>query len=73
MLGCHVDLVFDGTVFSGKTNDKECPSSLYGAKYATSKIVMGSDSLQTQDRGFDEKDNQIWGAEKGADSFMKRK
>jgi hypothetical protein len=57
----------------GSTVDKNCKSNLRGARYATSEVVIKEDRLISWDRGFDETDKQVWGAEKGGYIFLKRK
>lgn len=62
--GCAVYLrrQADGT-FKGSTRAKECTSSLRGATYATSEITIGADEVWSWDRGWGDKDQQVWGAE----------
>jgi hypothetical protein len=71
--GCAITLKkqYDGS-FKGKTNAKDCGSNLRGAKYATSEVVITPKLLLSWDRGFDENDKQVWGAEKGGYQFVKR-
>jgi hypothetical protein len=72
--GCKVILYrADEGYFEGSTVDKNCNSELRGASYATSEVLIKADRLISWDRGFDENDNQVWGAEKGGYIFMKRK
>lgn len=51
--------------FEGETRDKACASSLRGAAYATSGVVVTSARIESWDRGFDTNGQQVWGAEKG--------
>lgn len=62
--GCAVYLRLqpDGT-FEGSTREKECTSSLRGATYATSEITIGVDEVLSWDRGWNENEEQVWGAE----------
>ncbi len=64
--GCAVILRLnpDG-LFAGGTDDAACKSTLRGASYATSDVVVGEDRIESWDRGFDATGNQVWGAEKG--------
>jgi hypothetical protein len=55
--------------FEGATVGKGCPSERGGAKYATAEVHVNKDGLQTWDRGYNEKDEQVWGAEKGGYRF----
>jgi len=77
--GCAIRLVRDGQGWRGSTNGKDCLSSLRGASYATSEVVLRQERLGTQletrletwDRGFDANDQQVWGAKKGPYVFVK--
>jgi hypothetical protein len=70
--GCTVFLTrqADGT-FSGATHASDCESNLRGAKYATSKVTISKKMLQSWDQGYNEKDEQVWGAKKGPYTFVK--
>ncbi|MEM9083650.1 MAG: chromophore lyase CpcT/CpeT, partial [Planctomycetota bacterium] len=68
--GCSVFLKMLLTgEFEGSTDGKNCLSSLNGASYATSEVAIGAHGLTSWDRGFDDKDEQIWGAVDGAYVF----
>lgn len=81
--GCAIRLVRDGAGWRGSTNGKDCLSSLRGASYATSEVVLLRErretgvqtglrtTLRTWDRGFDAGDRQVWGAIKGPYVFVK--
>ena len=70
--GCEVLLKrIDADYFKGETGEKTCESTLYGASYATSEVEILSDKIISWDRGFDDKDEHIWGAEKGGYIFNK--
>lgn len=69
--GCAIRLVRDGDGWRGSTNGKDCLSSLRGASYATSEVVLAHERLQTWDRGFNANDEQVWGAKKGPYVFLK--
>ncbi len=70
--GCEVLLKrIDADYFKGVTGEKTCESTLYGASYATSEVEILSDKIISWDRGFDDKDEHIWGAEKGGYIFNK--
>ncbi len=71
--GCTVTLTKNGELFSGGTEADHCPSSLRGAKYATTKITMKKGELVSWDQGFDAENKQIWGATKGGYIFKKQK
>lgn len=56
--------------FVGSTAGKGCASTLGGAAYATSEVVIAPGLLTSWDRGFDSDDQQKWGAELGAYKFV---
>lgn len=57
--------------FAGSTRGKECLSSLRGAQYATSEVVITPTSIHSWDQGFDVNDIQVWGALKGPYEFVR--
>lgn len=70
--GCEVILKrIEPNYYKGETGEKTCESSLYGASYATSEVEIMEDKIISWDRGFDDKDEYIWGAEKGGYIFNK--
>ena len=70
--GCEVILKNVGEKhYLGSTDEKSCPSVLYGASYATSEVEILNDKIISWDRGFDIDDNQIWGATNGGYVFNK--
>jgi hypothetical protein len=70
--GCTVFLEKTGKQeFSGGTVGKNCPSDRRGATYATSVVNITENLLQSWDRGYNERDEQVWGAEKGGYLFVK--
>ena len=70
--GCSVILQkISENVYKGSTGENTCTSSLRGASYATSEVSISSDKIESWDRGFDEKGNHIWGAERGGYVFDK--
>lgn len=74
-VGCSVVLTWDEKInaFVGSTIGKECPSDRSGASYATSEVNLMEDKMISWDRGYNEKDEQVWGAEKGGYIFVKEK
>ncbi|MGB0932242.1 MAG: CpcT/CpeT family chromophore lyase, partial [Chitinophagales bacterium] len=54
-----------------QTKEKECGSTLRGATYATSKVNIYKDRLESWDQGFNDQDSQVWGAVKGPYIFDK--
>ena len=70
--GCEVILKNVGKKhYLGSTDEKSCPSVIYGASYATSEVEILNDKIISWDRGFDIDDNQIWGATNGGYVFNK--
>ena len=70
--GCEVILKNVGKKhYLGSTDEKSCPSVLYGASYATSEVEILNDKIISWDRGFDIDDNQVWGATNGGYVFNK--
>lgn len=70
--GCSVFLFYDGFQYGGKTNTGSCESTLRGASYTTSEVTITQNTLNSWDRGYDDKANQVWGAKNGAYIFKKR-
>ncbi|WP_340066091.1 chromophore lyase CpcT/CpeT [Ascidiimonas aurantiaca] len=63
--GCAVYLKKTGSdMYSGATKDRDCPSELRGASYATSEVTITPNKIVSWDRGFDTNGKQVWGAEK---------
>ena len=70
--GCEVLLQrLEPNLYQGETGEKTCESTLYGASYATSEVEIMEDKIISWDRGFDDKGDHIWGAEKGGYIFIK--
>lgn len=59
--------------FIGSTPYKECLSTLRGATYATSEVIIYKDRMLSWDRGWDKDDQQVWGAVKSGYVFVKEK
>ncbi|MFZ4056823.1 MAG: chromophore lyase CpcT/CpeT [Ferruginibacter sp.] len=73
-LGCAIYLHKNKTGdFYGATPGKECLSTLRGANYATSEVVIKAEELISWDRGWNNADKQVWGAVKGGYHFVKIK
>jgi CpeT protein len=70
--GCSVFLTKneDGS-FTGSTKGKDCESDLRNAKYASSEVVITAKGMTSWDRGFNDKDEQVWGATTGGYNFKK--
>jgi hypothetical protein len=70
--GCAVMLrKTAGDRFEGGTAGHDCASSLRGARYATSEVVVTPHQMVSWDRGYDKAGEQIWGAVKGGYIFIK--
>ena len=72
--GCDVYLrrVAD-KYYRGATKEGTCKSTLDGSNYATSEVEIFADKVISWDRGFNEKSEQVWGAEKGGYIFNRLK
>ena len=72
-VGCHILLKKkDANAFTGSTTNRDCPSDLRGASYATSEVTITADEMISWDRGFDAEGNQVWGSLSGGYVFRKR-
>lgn len=60
-------------VFEGATMQGTCESSLRGASYAQAEVFLDGRVLRSWDRGYDQRGNQVWGAERGPYIFKKRR
>jgi hypothetical protein len=70
--GCAIRLTRrDGRTFAGATRGRECLSSLRGAAYATSEVVITPEGMTSWDRGFDAGGKQVWGAVAGGYRFRR--
>jgi len=71
--GCAVILKKQGNSYTGSTNEKDCKSTMRGASYATSTVTIKPNVIESWDRGFDSKDEHVWGAEKAGYVFKRLK
>ena len=69
--GCAITVRWDASekAFIGSTNGRDCESALQGSTYATSEVYLHHDRLITWDRGFNDDDEQVWGAPTGGYIF----
>lgn len=69
--GCAVFLEWDkkSGSYTGSTDAKKCGSKLRGATYATSKVTVFADRIESWDQGYDADDKQVWGAVKSGYVF----
>ena len=70
--GCDLYLNLADDRFEGGTEGRGCTSTLSGAAYATSEVVVEADRFTSWDRGFDRAGKQVWGAEAGPYEFRRR-
>jgi CpeT protein len=70
--GCTVTLLWSGTSFHGETSGTACPSTVRGARFATSEVWLNEAELRIWDRGFDAAGKQVWGPGKGPYVFRRR-
>lgn len=73
-IGCEVIIKRQNKdTFAGSTISHNCTSNLRGASYATSDFTITKTTLISWDRGYNDKGDQVWGAEKGGYIFNKIK
>ena len=70
--GCAVFLDWSGERFEGGTEGHLCASSLNGAAYTVSSVILDAREMRSWDRGYDQADQQVWGAVKGPYIFVRR-
>lgn len=72
--GCTVTLSWDERTqaFSGGTNGRDCLSSLRGATYATTEVLLDRTRLDSLDRGWSASDAQVWGSTFGPYLFVRK-
>jgi hypothetical protein len=71
-IGCAVRLKKTAEGWEGGTEGTSCPSALSGARYATSRVKVGPERMESWDRGYDLEDRQVWGAKEGPYVFERR-
>ena len=64
--GCDlsIDFITKG-IYGGKTNDKNCIATFRGSTYTTTDFMVYSDKVMSWERGWNDKDEQVWGSRKG--------
>ena len=72
--GCGVNVEWSESdrQFVGGTDVGTCSSTINGATYATSDVVIEATQFTSWDRGFDANDDQVWGATDGAYIFERQ-
>lgn len=63
--GCQVIFEKKGNDYLGKTAGKNCSRGLGKALYSIHHLRIGKDQIINWARGFDEKDNLVWGKSEG--------
>ncbi len=71
--GCALKLRYENGIFSGSTELSKCENSWGNASYATSEVEISRGELYSWDRGWNDKDEQVWGAVKGGYRFIKQR
>lgn len=69
--GCAILLTGGEGVYIGQTKERSCPSTLRGAAWASSEVIIQADQLTSWDRGWDADGRQVWGATEAAYRFEK--
>ncbi|MAW62129.1 MAG: hypothetical protein CMJ94_15035 [Planctomycetes bacterium] len=69
--GCAIRLTAGEDVYIGRTEERSCPSTLRGASWATSEVILQEQQLTSWDRGWDDAGNQVWGATEQGYRFEK--
>lgn len=68
---CRVFLQPVGTQYIGETQPGGCATNFKGAVKITNTIKLDQQGMETQDRGFDAKGKQVWGAENRSYQYKK--
>lgn len=71
--GCTINLEYNPKTktFSGSTKDSECRNAWGKATYATSEVVIKPGEMLSWDRGWNDDDEHVWGAENGGYLFIR--
>jgi len=69
--GCAVALAKTGDHYEGSAAAPGCALPLLGASRASSEIRLWPDRMETWDRGFNARGEQVWGQRKGPVRWMK--
>lgn len=70
--GCEIVMTREGDKFVGSTGGNKCASSLRGATYATSKVLIDCNGISSWDQGWNDQEEQVWGAEVGPYYFDRK-
>jgi len=74
--GCDIYIVYSQIAanlmaYSGKTNSRNCVATFRGSTYTTSEFIVYSDKVMSWERGWNDRDEQVWGSRKGPYIFKK--
>ena len=71
--GCAVYLsATEAGTYEGSTQGKGCVSTIRGAAYASSKVTVFDNRIESWDQGFNQEGVQVWGATEGGYVFDKK-
>jgi hypothetical protein len=70
--GCTITLHQRGKTYVGSTGGRTCSNAWGKATYATSEVTIAPSLMVSWDRGYNDADEQVWGAEKGGYRFMRK-
>lgn len=59
-------------MYLGSTLYGTCESNLKGASFATTRVLISKEGIDSWDQGFDMQGQQVWGAEHGAYQFRRK-
>lgn len=71
--GCSLTLHWRGGRFVGSTHANHCRNAWGKASYATSEVSIGPEGMISWDRGYNDANEQVWGAEKGGYVFLRKR
>lgn len=73
-VGCSVFLTWQPSnqTYTGSTDTNKCQSKLRGATYATSVVSVYKDRIESWDQGFNQDNEQVWGATKAGYVFNRQ-
>lgn len=69
--GCSIFLTYENGAYNGSTHEKDCISDFRGATYATSIVSVTNKGVVSWDQGWNNEDEQVWGAVKSGYIFDK--
>ncbi len=72
LAGCTITLTRRGEAYIGSTDGRKCSNAWGKATYATSEVSITPGLMVSWDRGYNDADEQVWGATAGGYRFVKR-